>query len=102
VSTRKAFLTAAASGALLAAAPAPPPPPAATATPSPPAAAKTSPLSRAFAERMRAFDPALTDAQIETIAEGIEDNLKTGSRVNPKGKALSNSDEPATIFEVEG
>lgn len=99
MSTRKAFLTAAASGALLAAAPAPPVPPA---TPSPSAPAKTSPLSRAFAERMRVFDPALTDAQIETIAEGIEDNLKTGSRVNPKGKALGNADEPVTIFEVPG
>lgn len=51
---------------------------------------------------MRVFDPALTGAQIETIAEGIEDNLKTGSRINPKGKALKNWDEPATIFEVEG
>lgn len=100
MSTRKAFLTAAASGALLAAAPAPPVPPA-TASPAPPAA-KTSPLSRAFAERMRVFDPALTDAQIETIAEGIEDNLKTGSRVNPKGEALGNADEPVTIFEVPG
>lgn len=96
MSTRKAFLTAAASGALLAAAPAPPVPPATSAP------AKTSPLSRAFAERMRVFDPALTDAQIETIAEGIEDNFKTGSRVNPKGKALGNGDEPVTIFEVPG
>ena len=51
---------------------------------------------------MRAFDPALTDAQIDSIAQGIEDNLSAGSRINPKGKALSNSDEPVTIFEVEG
>lgn len=99
MSTRKAFLTAAASGALLAAAPAPPAP---SATPSPSGSQKTSTLSRAFAERMRAFDPALTDAQIDTIAQGIEDNLEAGSRINPKGKALKNSDEPVTVFEVEG
>lgn len=49
---------------------------------------------------MREFDPALTDKQIEQIAAGIEDTLATGKRVNPKGKALRNWDEPVTVFEA--
>jgi hypothetical protein len=49
---------------------------------------------------MRQFDPQLSDKDLETIAGGIEDNLKIGARVNPKGKALKNWDEPVTVFEV--
>lgn len=98
LSTRKGFLAAAASTALLGAAPPSPPP----ATPSPNPTPKASELARAFAERMRQFDPKLSDKDLETIAGGIEDNLKTGARVNPKGRALKNWDEPVTVFEVEG
>jgi hypothetical protein len=98
MSTRKGFLTAAASTALLAAAPAPPAP---SASPSPsPSSPPPSQLSRAFAERMRKFDPSLTDKQLETIASGIDDNLKLGDRVNPKGRVLKNWNEPDTIFEA--
>jgi hypothetical protein len=97
MSTRKGFLTAAASTALLAAAPAPPAPSAApSAKPSP----APSEVSRAFAERMRKFDPNLTDKQLETIASGVDDNLKLGNYVNPKGRALKNWNEPDTIFEA--
>lgn len=49
---------------------------------------------------MRQFDPNLSDKEIESIAGGIEDNLKIGARVNPKGKSLKNWDEPVTVFEV--
>lgn len=97
MSTRKGFLTAAASTALLAAAPAPPAP---STAPSPSPSPKPSELSRAFAERMRKFDPNLTDKQLETIASGIDDNLKLGDRVNPKGRVLKNWNEPDSIFEA--
>jgi hypothetical protein len=102
--TRKHFMAAAASVPLLAAAPAPPSPqPSAPSAPSPKPTAskkKISPLAREFASRMRDFDPALSDKELDTIASGIEDNLKLGSQVNPKGRALKNWDEPVTLFEV--
>jgi hypothetical protein len=99
--TRKHFIAAAASVPLLAAAPpsaAPSPP-----VPSPSSSAtkkKVSALARDFAARMREFDADLSDQQIEKIAASIDDNLKIGKNLNPKGRALKNSDEPATTFEV--
>jgi hypothetical protein len=90
-------LTAAASTALLGAAPPSPEP---SAAPSPKPHAKSSQLARDFAERMRGFDPKLTDAQIATIASGIDDNLRSGKGINPKGDPLHNWDEPATFFQV--
>ena len=104
--TRKSFLaTVASAGALyaasapLAALAAPEPTPMPTPTPKvkPP---KTSDTAKAMAAKMRAYDPHLTDKQISDIAEGMDFSLGLGARVNPKGKALKNSDEPATIFEV--
>lgn len=97
MSTRKGFLSAAASTALLAAAPASPAP---STAPSPKPSPKPSELSRLFAERMRTFDPNLTEKQLDDIAAGIEDNFKTGARVNPKGLALKNWDEPDFVFEA--
>ncbi len=49
---------------------------------------------------MRAFDPKLTDAELATIADGIDGNLQLGRAVNPKGTAIPNSVEPATSFKV--
>jgi hypothetical protein len=49
---------------------------------------------------MRKFDAALSDKQIEQIAEGIDYNLRLGNGVNRKGEALKNWDEPVTVFEV--
>ncbi len=49
---------------------------------------------------MRAFDPKLTDAELATIAEGIDGNLQLGRAVNPKGTTIPNSVEPATSFKV--
>lgn len=105
--TRKDFLATVASvGALYAgaaaplaahAAPEPTPMPASTPKPKPP---KISDTAKAMAAKMRAYDPHLTDKQISDIAEGMDFYLGLGARVNPKGKALKNSDEPATIFEV--
>jgi hypothetical protein len=88
LSTRKGFLAAAASTALLAATPAPRPSP------------KPSDAALVLAQRMRQFDPNLSDKEIQAIARGIDGNLKLGSTVNPKGDLLKNWDEPAAEFEV--
>jgi hypothetical protein len=92
MSTRKSFLAAAAAVPLVAAAP-PSAQPAPTPTPSP-KPSKISPAARALAERMRAFDPQLTDKNVEAIAGGIDANLKLGKTVNPHGTLLKNWDEP--------
>lgn len=100
--TRKSFITAAAGVPLLAASP-PSPSPSTSATsaaPTPAPKSKISPVAREFAARMRMYDPDLTDKQIQSIASGIDDNLKIGSRINPKGHAFKNWDEPATTFEA--
>lgn len=93
MSTRKQFIAAAASAPLVAAAAAPSSSP----SPKPP---QISEAAKALAERMRAFDPALTEKELEDIAAGIDGNLKVGRRVNPHGTALKNWDEPVTVFEV--
>ncbi len=95
MSTRKDFLAAAASVPLTAASPKPVPAP-------PPKKARISEAAHALAARMREFDPALTDKELDEIAAGIDDNLKGGSRLNPHGTALQNWDEPASDFEVDG
>ncbi len=97
MSTRKHFITAIASVPLIAAAP-PSPMPSATASPA--QKRKVSDFARAFAERMRAFDPRLTPGQLHDIARGIDDNVGAGERANPKGRALKNWDEPVTTFQV--
>ncbi len=71
--------------------------PAPTATPAP---KKPSDAASALAARMRAFDPKLTDAELATIADGIDGNLQIGRAINPKGTAIPNSVEPATSFKV--
>ena len=105
MTSRKNFVTvAAASVGALTAIPAlaqrdadsPPPSP----LPSPSASPPPSPAARAFAERMRAFDPGLTDAQIASIASGVETNWQLGKTVNHNGIALANSDEPVPAFSV--
>ncbi len=50
---------------------------------------------------MRAFDPHLSDAQIDTIAHGIEASAASGGTLNPHGTLLRNSDEPVTRFHVD-
>jgi len=73
----------------------------ATPLPSPtPSPKPPSEDARAFAAKMRAFDPALTDKQLSDIAGGIDFYRGVGQRINPKGKALKDSAEPATRFEV--
>ncbi|MHB8146748.1 MAG: hypothetical protein ACYDGM_05710 [Vulcanimicrobiaceae bacterium] len=106
MSTRKAFLAAAAvvgasmtvqHEAALAQSSATPTP-----APSPSPAAPPSAAARALAQRMRAFDPHLDDAQIERIAGGIQEGLGLGSALNPNGTKLKNSDAPTPEFEVAG
>src|SRR5579884_3492585 len=101
MSSRKEFLAAAASLPLIAAAPPSPQPTASVAAPTPtPHGPQISPAAKALAAQMRKFDSALTDKDIEQIAEGINYNLRLGARVNPRGDALKNWDEPVTVFEV--
>jgi hypothetical protein len=67
-----------------------------SASPKPPSAA-----ARAQAEAMRAFDPKLTDAELDTIARGIDGNDRSGQKLNKKGRVLKNGDEPVTRFAVD-
>jgi hypothetical protein len=72
-----------------------PPAPAPSTTPAPPSAA-----SRAIAATMRRFDASLTDAEVDTIARGIDQNA-SGAALNPhRGTALRNADEPVLHFSV--
>lgn len=64
-------------------------------TPKPPSNA-----AKGLAEIARSFDANLTDKNIDDIAGGIDYNLTLGKRINPKGRALKNWDEPATPFSV--
>ena len=98
--TRKQFIAAAVSAGAILAAPAgaqAAPMPATTPTPAP---KKPSDAATALAGRMRAFDPKLSDEELQTIAEGIDGGLQIGRAVNPKGTAIPNSVEPATSFKV--
>lgn len=49
---------------------------------------------------MRAFDPKLTDAQVDTIAHGIDGNAVAGQHLNKRGRVLKNGDEPAIRFRA--
>ncbi|MEA2664443.1 MAG: hypothetical protein QOI11_1387 [Candidatus Eremiobacteraeota bacterium] len=50
---------------------------------------------------MRAFDPKLSDAQVETIARGIDGGYAAGQKLNKHGRVLRNGDEPVTRFSVD-
>ena len=98
MSTRKGFLAAAASGALIAAAPTSIA--ASTPSPSPSPSPKPSEAARSLAQTMLKFDPHLSDADVDKIAQGIDGNLKIGASINRGGKHLKNWNEPATPFEA--
>jgi hypothetical protein len=68
----------------------------ASAAPKPPSAA-----ARAQAEAMRAFDPKLSEAELETIARGIDGNHAAGEKLNERGRVLENGNEPVTRFAVD-
>lgn len=105
---RRSFLGAVASGgvsvALIGKADAQSAPAAApSASPQPNAAATQKPISpeaMAMALTYRRFDAALSDAEIETIARGIDRKRGAGALLNPKGALLKNADEPITRFTV--
>ncbi len=85
-------------------APAAPAAPAASGPASPGPSASPKPPSagaRAQAEAMRAFDPKLSDAEIETIARGIDGSYAAGQKLNKHGRVLKNGDEPITRFHVD-
>jgi hypothetical protein len=67
-----------------------------SASPKPPSAG-----ARAQAEAMRAFDPKLSEAEIETIARGIDGGYGAGQKLNKHGRVLKNGDEPITRFHVD-
>jgi len=102
---RRSFLTAVASSGVGMAligktaeaqsAPTPPASPSPEATPRP-----ISPAAMAMALTYRTFDAALSDAEIEKIARGIDSKRAAGDRLNPKGALLKNADEPITRFTV--
>lgn len=72
------------------------PAPAPSASPKP-----ASPQAAAIAASMRRFDSALSDADVATIAQGIDANRAGAARLNPrKATALKNGDEPVTRFAV--
>jgi hypothetical protein len=72
--------------------------------PSPsPSATPASIGSDAMAATMRTrFDPALTDADLQTIAKAIDANNDAAKLLNPKKKRLKNGDAPAVHFAVIG
>jgi len=49
---------------------------------------------------MRRFEPGLSDAEIATIARGIDDNLAAGPLLAGRSHPLRNGDAPATVFVV--
>jgi hypothetical protein len=72
-----------------------------SASPGPSASPKApSAAARAQAEAMRAFDPKLSEAEIETIARGIDGGYTAGQKLNKHGRVLKNGDEPVTRFHV--
>ena len=84
---------------------APQAPPASSPLPSPGPSASPKPASAvaavaaAVAASMRAFDPALSDRDVDTIAHAVDDNRRGAARLNPrKATALKNADEPVTRF----
>jgi hypothetical protein len=64
------------------------------------AAPPPSAASVAIAATMRRFDPHLTDAELEAIARGIDENARAGAALNPKKRPLRNGDDLVVHFTV--
>jgi hypothetical protein len=96
-STRKTFLAAAGalSAGVLTGSPVAAQTPSASPSPSP----APSSSARALAQQMKAFDPALTDAQLDEIAQGIDANQRAGASLR-KARPLHNGDAPTPEFGV--
>ena len=63
---------------------------------------KPSALARAFAEKMREFDPRLSDAQVAQIARDTDYNIGVGKNLNPTKHPLQNSDAPLFTTAFDG
>lgn len=105
VSTRRAFLavaTAAGAGLAMTASvqAQTPAPPTSTASPTPKATPTPSPSAREFAQRMRKFDPQLTDDEIDSIAQQVDQLSDIRRQLRPKGRDIPNGDLPTPQFEV--
>jgi len=73
---------------------------AATPSPTPAPVPTPSPAALDLARGMRRFDPQLSDAEVEKIAQGIEQGYGFGSALNPHGTFLRNGDAPVPQFAV--
>jgi len=93
-----AALVAARSAAIAAGAPSPSPSPRLAATMR--AVRRSSAVARTQAAAMRRFDSGLGDADLATIARGIDDNLAAGPVLAGHSDPLRNGDAPATVFVV--
>ena len=86
--------------------PAPTAPPAPPAGPLPSPSASPKPPSAeasAVAQRMRQFDPQLSDTEVTQIAAAVDARRSIGARLNPnKATTLKNGDEPVTRFRATG
>jgi hypothetical protein len=65
------------------------------------ASSPASAAARAQAAAMRGFDPHLSDAELATIARGIDAANAAGAKMNAHGRVLRNGDEPVTSFFVD-
>jgi hypothetical protein len=83
-------------------APAPAAPPGSSPRPSPAPSASPKPpsaLATAIAASMKRFDANLGDAELDTIARGIDENRRGAAGLNPnRATSLKNGDEPVTRF----
>ncbi len=62
------------------------------------ASVAASPAALALAATFRAFDPHLTDAELQRIAERIDADRTAYAALNPKGAVLRNGDEMVVRF----
>ena len=65
-----------------------------------PARKRPSEAARATAATMLRFDPELGQADLESIAHGIDDATAAAAALRTKRKPLRNGDEPVTVFVV--
>jgi hypothetical protein len=101
--TRKAFLaavSAAGAGLALTGTSQAQQTPSPLASPSAKPAKAASPLAKAYAERMRSFDPQLTDKQVDDIAHQMDQVYDLRHALRPKHQGLSNGDAPTPQFKV--
>jgi hypothetical protein len=71
-----------------------------TPSPSPKATKAASAYARDFAHRMLAFDPHLSQKQLDSIAHQVDQLGDFRKQLHPKGHGLANGDPPSPQFRV--